>query len=141
MQLPTADQLASILGWLFIAMAIAVVIAILGLLLMARRIQNLRIPANADYFTTLRYVPVGLAILLDLLDFGLDMLAAPVAWVVLERLGLRGLRNKAAIEALIPFTQPIPTFTLSWFAARALNLGEVPWKHVDAGLERRQIDS
>ena len=141
MQFPTADQFASILGWIVVAMAVALVIAIIGLLLIARRIQNLRIPDDADYFTTLRYVPVSLTILLDLLDFGLDILAAPVAWVVLERLGLRGLRNKAAIEALIPFTQPIPTFTLSWFAARALNLGESPWKQVDAGLERRQIDS
>jgi hypothetical protein len=45
---------------------------------------------------------------------------------VLDRLGLKGLRNKAAIEALIPFTQPIPTFTLSWIAARTLDLGEDP---------------
>lgn len=131
MQFPNTDQLAALLGWLLLAMAIALVIAIIGLLLIARRIQQLPIPANADYFTTLRYIPVGLAILLDLLDFGLDILAAPVAWVVLERLGLRGLRNKAAIEALIPFTQPIPTFTLSWFAARALNLGEPPMQIAD----------
>jgi hypothetical protein len=50
-----------------------------------------------------------------------------VSWIVLDRLGLRGLRNKAAIEALIPFTQPIPTFTLSWVAARTLNLGDEPF--------------
>lgn len=131
MQLPSLEQLIAIFGWLLAAMAIALLIAAIGLLLMARRIQQLRIPANADYFTTLRYVPLGLAIVLDLLDFGLDVLAAPIAWVVLNRLGLQGLRNKAVIEALIPFTQPIPTFTLSWFAARALKLGDEPIKMAD----------
>ncbi|NTW97609.1 MAG: hypothetical protein HGB28_03570, partial [Oscillochloris sp.] len=47
------------------------------------------------------------------------------SWIILDRMGLRGLRNKAVIEALIPLTQPIPTFTLGWVAARLLRLGDV----------------
>jgi len=47
-------------------------------------------------------------------------------WVALDRMGLYNLRNKATIEALIPATNVIPTFTVSWFAARLLNLGMPP---------------
>jgi hypothetical protein len=111
---------------LLIAMATALIIASVGLALIAQNIRNLRVPRNADFFTTLRYVPLILVLLLDLLDFGLDLLAAPISWLVLDRMGLYGLRNKAAIEALIPFTQPIPTFTIGWIMARALNLGSAP---------------
>ncbi|GAB4437295.1 MAG: hypothetical protein OHK0015_29880 [Chloroflexi bacterium OHK40] len=118
------EALNDILTWLLIAMAIALTIAALGLALMWRSIKRLRVPREAGYFATMHYVPLGLVILLDLLDFGLDIFAAPVSWLLLDRLGLRGLRNKAAIEALIPFTQPIPTFTLSWFAARYLGVGD-----------------
>lgn len=120
------EGFTELLRWLLIAMAVALVIAVFGLLLIARSIRKLRVPHDADFFTTLRYVPLSLVVLLDLLDFGLDIFAAPVSWIVLDRMGLRGLRNKAAIEALIPFTQPIPTFTLSWAVARLLDLGMAP---------------
>ena len=122
------------LWWLLGAMAVALVIAAIGLALIWRRVQRLRVPHDADFFTTMRHVPLTLTVLLDLLDFGLDIFAAPISWIVLDRLGLRGLRNKAAIEALIPFTQPIPTFTLGWLAARFLNLGDPP------GRQRRVIE-
>jgi hypothetical protein len=72
----------------------------------------------------MHYIPIALPIVLDLLDFGLDILAMPVSWLILDRLGLRGLRNKAAIEALIPFTQPIPVFTLGWLVARLTGVGK-----------------
>jgi hypothetical protein len=72
----------------------------------------------------MRYVPLVLVILLDLLDFGLDIFSAPVSWLILDRMGLPNLRNKATIEALIPITGAIPTFTISWFAVRLLNLGD-----------------
>lgn len=120
------EGFSELLRWLLIAMGIALVIAVLGLFIIARSIRRLRVPLDADFFTTLRYVPLSLTVLLDLLDFGLDIFAAPVSWIVLDRMGLRGLRNKAAIEALIPFTQPIPTFTLAWIMARLLNLGVTP---------------
>jgi len=44
-------------------------------------------------------------------------------------MGLYNLRNKATIEALIPITNVIPTFTVCWFAARLFNLGMPPWQY------------
>ena len=105
-------------------MGASVFVAIIGLLAMARSIRRLDIPREADFFTTMRHVPLALAVLLDLLDFGLDIFSAPIIWIALDRMGLPNLRNKATIEALIPLTNVIPTFTVSWFAARLLNLGQ-----------------
>ena len=127
------ENLGSMLGWLLTAMAVALSIAVVGLALIWRSVRSLNIPPEAGFFATLRAVPLVLVILLDLLDFGLDLLAAPVSWVILDRLGLRGLRNKAALEALIPFTQTIPTFTLGWLAARLLNLGDEQFKQIVEG--------
>ncbi len=120
------ENVGTLLGWLLFAMAIALVIALVGLALIARSIRNLNVPDDADFFTTLRHVPLALVVLLDLLDFGLDIFAAPIAWIVLDRLHLRGLRNKAALEALIPFTQPIPTFSIGWIVVRMLDMGTPP---------------
>jgi len=120
------ESFGNILTTLLIIMAVCVVVSLLGLLLVARSIRRLRIPADADFFTTMRHVPITLPILLDMLDFGLDIFAAPISFVLLDRMGLRGLRNKAAIEALIPFTQPIPTFIISWVPSRMLDLGTPP---------------
>lgn len=133
-----AENLGTLFFWLLVAMGVALAVAAVGLALIWRSIRRLRVPPDAGYFATLRYVPLSLAVLLDLLDFGLDIFAAPVSWLVLDRLGLRGLRNKAALEALIPFTQPIPTFTLSWVAARALDLGDdLPLQVIDG--EAREV--
>lgn len=48
-----------------------------------------------------------MVLLLDLLDFSLDFLSAPIAWVIL------GMRGVAVVEVLIPGTQFIPTMTLA----------------------------
>lgn len=113
--------------WVLLAlMLVALLIAGIGLVLIFHKIRDLDVPEDAGFFTTMHYIPLILVILLDLLDFGLDVLAAPISWIVLDRMGLRGLRNKAAIEAFIPFTQPIPVFTLGWVAARLLKLGDEP---------------
>jgi hypothetical protein len=139
------ETFGNILTTLLLIMAVCVVASLLGLFALARSIRRLRVPPDADFFTTMRYVPITLVILLDMLDFGLDIFAAPISFIVLDRMGLRGLRNKAAIEALIPFTQPIPTFTLGWIAARTLNLGEPPghapygsWEEREYRPSRRQ---
>lgn len=107
------------------------VIALIAVLLGAfvlfwafRSLRRIRVPQDADFFTTLRAVPLSLVVGLDLLDLGLDVLSTPIIWVILSRFRLQALRNVASIEALIPFTAPIPTLTLAWFAARALNLGQ-----------------
>jgi hypothetical protein len=109
--------------------SVLLICAVLGALLLAliyRSLRRIKVPPNADFFTTVRAVPLGLVVALDLLDLGLDVLATPIVWIVLSRFRLQALRNVAAVEALIPFTQPIPTLTVAWFAARALNLGDAP---------------
>ncbi len=125
------ESLWNVLGTLLIVMGAAVVVALVGLLMLVRSIRRLRVPRDAGFFTTMRYVPLPLVILLDLLDFGLDIFSAPIMWVVLDRMGLPNLRNKATIEALIPLTNVIPTFTVAWFAARLLNLGDEQWELVE----------
>lgn len=106
---------------------IALTAVLLGALVLAwafRSLRRIRVPQDADFFTTLRAVPLSLVVGLDLLDLGLDVLSTPIIWVILSRFRLQALRNVASIEALIPFTAPIPTLTLAWFAARTLNLGQ-----------------
>lgn len=107
-------------------LVIAVVLGGLLLALVYRSLRRINVPPDADFFTTVRAVPLGLVVALDLLDFGLDFLATPIVWMILSRFRLQALRNVAAVEALIPFTQPVPTLTLAWFAARMLNLGQAP---------------
>ncbi len=107
-------------------LVIAAVLGLVGLLLIHRSLGRLRVPPHADLATTLRIVPLSLVVVLDLLDLGLDIFATPIVWLVLSRYRLQALRNTAAIEALIPFTQAIPTLTLAWFAVRALGLGRLP---------------
>jgi hypothetical protein len=131
-----AGNLGDLLFWVLVAMGVALALAVVGLALLWRSIRRLNVPADAGFFETMRYVPLALVVVLDLLDFGLDIFAAPVSWIVLDRLGLRGLRNKAAIEALIPFTQPIPTFTLSWVGTRVFGLGDEAFTRVIEGEAR-----
>ena len=118
-----------ILTTLGIIMGVCVIVALIGLFALVRSIRRLRVPHDADFFTTMHYIPLSLVIVLDLLDFGLDIFSAPIMWIALDRMGLPNLRNKATIEALIPLTNVIPTFTVSWVAARLLHLGEQPWDY------------
>ena len=103
---------------------LALCIATLLLVYVYRRLQRLDVPENAGFFTTLRAVPLALVVGLDLLDLGLDVFSAPIVWFLLRRLRLGALRNVATFEALVPFTGPIPTLTIAWFAARWLNLSD-----------------
>ena len=118
------DTLSNALGIVLALMGACIFIGVVGLLALARSIRRINLPYDADFFTTMRHIPLALVVLLDLLDFGLDIFSAPIIWIALDRMGLRSLRNKATVEALIPFTNVIPTFTVCWFAARLLNLGE-----------------
>ena len=43
---------------------------------------------------------------------------APIAWIVLDRLGLKGLRGFATVESFVPFTQMLPTMTVAWLGVR-----------------------
>ncbi len=105
-------------------MAIAAVIAVAGLLLMIKSVRNLRVPPGADIFTTMHYVPLPVVILFDLLDLGLDFFSAPIAWLMLDRMGLESLRNTATLQSAIPFTGPIPTLTITWILARLMGMGK-----------------
>ncbi len=119
---------------------IAVLLGALILALVWRRLRRVRVPPNADFFTTVRAVPLGLVVGLDLLDMGLDVFATPIVWMILSRFNLQSLRNVAAVEALVPFTQPVPTLTIAWFAARLLNLGTAPSRPDPTILEADEIE-
>lgn len=106
----------------FVVFAVGVVLGVLSFLYLLYGLKRLNIPPDATFSETLRLVPLSVVLAIDLLDFGLDILAAPVSWLVLDRLGLRALRNVATVEALIPGTQIIPTLTLCWFGVRFLGI-------------------
>ena len=80
--------------------------------------RRLSLPFDANFTTCLRTVPITVVIILDLLDFGLDVFSAPVAWILLGKLGLQGLRGITVLEELIPGTQFLPTMTLAWIGIR-----------------------
>src|SRR6185295_3519737 len=114
----------------------ALILAGLVLALAVRALRRVRVPPNADFFTTVRAVPLSLVVGLDLLDLALDSFSAPIIWLILNRYGLQALRNVATVEALIPITGPIPTLTLAWMAARIFNLGQA---YDPSVIETRQI--
>jgi len=97
---------------------LSLVTAILLALVTYRRLRHLHLPPDADFTTCLRTVPISVVIILDLLDFGLDVFSVPIAWVMLGKLGLQGLRGITVLEELIPGTQLLPTMTLAWIGIR-----------------------
>jgi hypothetical protein len=115
---------------LLLAFAVVSLVALVAagvlVLLLWRRLRRLKLRPGAGFWETLRAVPLGLVVILDLLDLALDVLATPVVWWLLSRLNLRALREVAAVEALIPFTGPLPTMTLCWVLARVSPPGLPP---------------
>src|SRR5215210_5251664 len=111
-------ELIDLLKIFAVIAAVALVLAAVALTVAVRKLRRIRLPADADFFTAVRAVPLSLMVGLDLLDLALDVFSAPIMWVLLNRTGLQALRNTAAVEALIPITGPIPTLTIAWFAAR-----------------------
>ena len=116
-------ELVDLLKIFAVVALIALVLAAVALAVAIRKLRRIRLPADADFFTAVRAVPLSLVVGLDLLDLALDVFSAPIMWVILNRTGLQALRNTAAVEALIPITGPIPTLTIAWFASRVFNLG------------------
>jgi hypothetical protein len=115
-----ADFLQTLGLYMAGAMVVSLVLGLLLLLFVVRLIRRIDVPEGADFTETLLYTPLVVVITVDLLDFALDILAAPFSWVILDRLGLKALRGVAVVEGLLPFTQFIPTMTLCWFGARLL---------------------
>lgn len=101
-------------------MSVALVIALILLVIIIIQVRRINVPPGAGFAETMLYTPFLVVVFLDVLDLALDFLSAPIAWVVLDRLGLKGLRGIAAFESLIPLTQAIPTMTLAWIAVRVM---------------------
>ncbi len=120
----TAETLRTIGLYLAGGMLVSLVLALLLLLVIVRQARQIEIPAGAGFAETLLHTPLVIVIFIDLLDFGLDILAAPISWIILDRLGLKALRGVSAVEAAIPLTQLLPTMTVCWFGARLLRRRE-----------------
>jgi hypothetical protein len=101
-------------------MSVALVVALILLAIIFIQIRHIKVPPGAGFAETMLYTPILVVLFLDVLDLALDFLSAPIAWIVLDRLGLKGLRGIAAFESLVPFTQAIPTMTLAWIAVRVM---------------------
>lgn len=122
-QTPQLFDALRTLGVAFLICAgVSVLLGTLLLVLAVQQVRHLNIPPDADLTTTLQHVPLLVVVAIDLLDLGLDVLALPIVWIVLDRMNLRALRNVSSIEVLIPFTGPIPTMTLAWLAVRVLGV-------------------
>ncbi len=114
----TPIDLTNLLYTLLWVLGGVLVVAMLLLLWAIWSVRHINLPPNADFFTTLRATPFIVVLVLDLLDFSLDFLSAPIAWVFLSYLGLAPLRVVTTVETLIPGTQFLPTMTTAWIVAR-----------------------
>jgi hypothetical protein len=118
----TAEFLRTLGMLLLTGMAVALLLALLLFVFVIRQLRKIRVPAGSGFSETLRYTPFLVVVFIDLLDFALDVLAAPFAWIVLDRLGLKSLRGVSVVQALIPLTQAIPALTISWIAVNWLGI-------------------
>ena len=73
-------------------MGVAGIVALLLLVIIIVQVRRIHVPPNAGFAETLLYTPFLVVLFLDVLDLALDFLSAPIAWIVLDRLGLKGLR-------------------------------------------------
>lgn len=99
-------------------MGVALILALLLLFIVWRQVKRIHIPPDATFGETLLVTPFLVVLMIDLLDFALDFLAAPISWIILDRLGLKALRGVSVVETLIPFTQAIPTMMIAWIWVR-----------------------
>lgn len=116
--MPITWEIDDIFLLLLALMASSLLLALVLVALFVWRLRKIKLPANADLFMALQATPFVVVLVLDLLDFSLDFLSAPLAWTLLTRLGLKPLRGVTIIESLIPGTQFLPTMTTAWVLAR-----------------------
>lgn len=119
----TVDTLLAIdagelLRWFLVLVGVSLLLSALLLGWVLWQVRRIRLPADADFITALQRTPLSVVLLIDALDLSLDFLAAPIAWTILDRLGLKPLRGVSVIEALIPGTQLLPTMTVAWVLVR-----------------------
>lgn len=111
-------DLTNLLYPLLVLFGIALALAVILLLWIIWRVRRIKLPPDADWITAMRATPFIVVLVLDLLDFSLDFLSAPFAWMLLSYLGLKPLRTITTVESLIPGTQFLPTMTAAWIVAR-----------------------
>jgi NhaP-type Na+/H+ and K+/H+ antiporter len=109
-----------LIPYILVLLGGGLVIGLILFILLLANIRRINLPPDADILTALRLTPLLVVITLDLLDFSLDFLSAPFAWVLLGRLGLSPLRTVTVLESLIPGTQFLPTMTLAWILTRLI---------------------
>ena len=100
-------------------MVLCLMLGIVILWIASKQVKDIDVPEGAGFAQTLHYTPFVVVLGIDLLDFGLDFLAAPIAWVILDNFGLKALRGVSVVETLIPGTQLLPTMTAAWLFVRA----------------------
>lgn len=119
-------ELRNFIAAVAVAVLVVLTLAAAAIYVAYRKLRRIRIAVDSDFFTTIRAVPLSLVIGLDLLDLGLDVFSTPITWMLLDRLGLKSLRNIATVKAVVPVLDMIPALTLAWLAARYLKLGHPP---------------
>ena len=125
MDSPTTLDLNTVILVFVVLLGLAIALAVALLVWIVVRIRRIDLSPNADFMTALRATPLAVVIVLDLLDFALDIFSAPISWVLLSYLGLAPLRPVAVIKDLIPFTNFVPVMTLAWLYARYSNQGTI----------------
>ena len=92
------------------------------------KVRRIGLPAGTEFFDALRATPLSVVILLDLLDLSIDIFSAPVAWVVLGKLGLEPLRPVSVIKDLIPLPglDILPMMTIAWGISRVWKNARIP---------------
>ncbi|MDP9121168.1 MAG: hypothetical protein M3O15_07340 [Acidobacteriota bacterium] len=123
-------ELRTVFAVLAVGALLVLALAAAALYLAYRRLRHIRLAPTADFLTTVRAVPLSLVIGLDLLDIGLDVFSTPLTWFILNRLGLKSLRNVATLKAVVPLADMLPLLTLTWIAARYWKLGAPPDPHL-----------
>lgn len=117
-----------ILTALATVMFIALLLSLALLAWVFLKVRRINLPAGSEFFDALRATPLSVVILLDLLDLGLDIFSAPVAWVILSKLGLEPLRPVTVVKDLIPIPglEALPTMTIAWGIARIWKNARIP---------------
>ncbi len=115
-----SNELRELLYLFLIVISIGLVLSLILLVWVIWKVKRINLPADADPISALLVTPLGVVVLLDLLDLTLDFLAAPLAWTLLTYLGLRPLRGVTLLWVLIPGTQVLPIMSVSWVFVRMM---------------------
>jgi hypothetical protein len=112
------NDLRDLLYIFLIVIGVGLVLSLVLLVWIIWRVKRINLPPDASPISALLVTPLGVVVLLDLLDLTLDFLAAPLAWTLLSYLGLHPLRGVTMLWVLIPGTQVLPIMSISWIIVR-----------------------